>query len=152
MAYKSPPKIKKITSVSRQGQNMRSPRIGGPTVKVVPIKLSSENPEDQMDYEYNNGKSSEIQLGENFNESQPYTDFKTPQVSGSIKINQMFPNIMQPINQISASQDSVIKSFNPKNGHRSLKDEIIKKLIQVNFECLVKNYPSIEEQKKYQRS
>ena len=57
---------------------MRSPRIGGPTVKVVLIKLSSENPEDQMDYEYNNGKSSEFQLGENFNESQPYTDFKTP--------------------------------------------------------------------------
>jgi hypothetical protein len=76
VVFKSPPKNKKIPIVSRQ--NMRSPRLSGGTVKIVPIKLSSENPEDHMDYEYNNGASAAIQMEEGFNESQPYTDFKTP--------------------------------------------------------------------------
>ena len=36
--------------------------------------------------------------------------------------------------------------------HRSLKDKIIKKLIQVNNECLVNAYPTLEQQRKYQKT
>ena len=49
--------------------------------------------------------------------------------------------IIQPV-----SQESVVKVFNPASTHRSLKDKIIKRVIEVNTECIAQFHPLPQQQ------